>query len=132
MALWRFLCMDGRYNISFMLHFPLNTRSLLHWFYGWIYNAPDMVNVVQLNYSKLSNSISFNWCTHVETRIKLKQLANNGNAMARIISSIYLDKIINYQIHKSFLKSLFLHKIFFYIFSLTTKLTTIMARKYKV
>ena len=91
-----------------------------------------MVNVVQLKYSKLSNSISFNWCTHVETRIKLKQLDNNGNAMARIISSIYLDKIINYQIHKSFLKSLFLHRIFFYTFSLTTKLTTIMARKYKV
>ena len=34
-------------------------------FMDGIRNAPDMVNVVQLTYSKLSNSISLNWCTHV-------------------------------------------------------------------
>ena len=54
-------------------------------FMDGIYNAPDMVNVVQPTYSKLSNSISLNWCTHVETRIKVKLHANNSKVDTLIV-----------------------------------------------
>ena len=53
-----------------------------------------MVNVVQLTYSKLSNSIFLNWCTHVET-MYIVQILNYKLTIAKwVFSSEFALKLI--------------------------------------